>query len=247
MKFTDLNVISAIKQTKDFHLANSDCHLFIFSSDKIEVIVEEKIYFLDSDNVLFVESNQNINILSDGGAYNLIFFNGELATDVFNLNVIEKQTLAIGIDDDLKKTLLEFIDSYQDRNRVDLYILGLFYQILFFVDKQVGTSVYENNHIKTAIKYMEVNYMQNIGIVDIASSCRLSPNYLTNLFDRELGVSPIQYLIGIRMTHAKNLLITRRFTLQEIAIRVGYKTASYLSQSFKKFYGISPKEFLNNN
>ena len=172
MKFTDLNVISAIKQTKDFHLANSDCHLFIFSSDKIEVIVEEKIYFLDSDNVLFVESNQNINILSDGGAYNLIFFNGELATDVFNLNVIEKQTLAIGIDDDLKKTLLEFIDSYQDRNRVDLYILGLFYQILFFVDKQVGTSVYENNHIKTAIKYMEVNYMQNIGIVDIASSCK---------------------------------------------------------------------------
>ena len=139
---------------------------------------------------------------------------------------------------------------YQKHNQINLYLLGLFYLIIHFIDEYINkndVSLNENAHIKTAIKYMEIHYAQNIGIVDIASACRLNPNYLTNLFQKEMKISPVQYLISIRMLHAKNLLLTRRYTLQEIGLRVGYKTASYLSQAFKKFYGISPKEFLINN
>lgn len=249
MNLLDLSIIDIVSQNKNVQIA-LDNHAIVLALDNIEVNVDNKRYEIDSSKLLFIEQNQGMSVLSNGGNYFIINFKGEIVSEIFKLNIVQKQDVLIGINDELRKTLFDMFSYYQKHNQINLYLLGLFYQVIHFIDEYINkndVSLNENAHIKTAIKYMEIHYAQNIGIVDIASACRLNPNYLTNLFQKEMKISPVQYLISIRMLHAKNLLLTRRYTLQEIGLRVGYKTASYLSQAFKKFYGISPKEFLINN
>ena len=250
MNLVDLKIVDIITQNKNFRKNEVDNHSIIFALDNVEVKVCDKSYKLDSNKLLFIEQNQEIQVLSKTAAYFIVGFNGELVSKLFNLDIIQKKNILIDVNDELKKVLFEMFSYYQKTNCINLYILGLFYQVVHFINGYInsdGEQVDNNAHIKHAIRYMEINYAQNIGIVDIASACKVNPNYLTNLFQREIGVSPIQYLISIRMAHAKNLLLARRYTLQEIGLRVGYKTASYFSQAFKKFYGLSPKEFLINN
>ena len=249
MNLLDLSIIDIVSQNKNIQIA-LDNHAIVLALDNIEVNVDNKHYEIDSSKLLFIEQNQGMSVLSNGNNYFIIYFKGEIVSEIFKLNIVQKQDVLIGINDELRKMLFDMFSYYQKHNQINLYLLGLFYQVIHFIDEYINkndVSLNENAHIKTAIKYMEIHYAQNIGIVDIASACRLNPNYLTNLFQKEMKISPVQYLISIRMLHAKNLLLTRRYTLQEIGLRVGYKTASYLSQAFKKFYGISPKEFLINN
>lgn len=249
MNLLDLSIVDIVSQNKNVQIA-LDNHAIVLALDNIEVNVDNKHYEIDSSKLLFIEQNQGMSVLSNGSNYFIINFKGEIVSEIFKLNIVQKQDVLIGINDELRKTLFDMFSCYQKHNQINLYLLGLFYQVIHFIDEYISNNIVslnENAHIKTAIKYMEIHYAQNIGIVDIASTCRLNPNYLTNLFQKEMKISPVQYLISIRMLHAKNLLLTRRYTLQEIGLRVGYKTASYLSQAFKKFYGISPKEFLINN
>ena len=249
MNLLDLNIVDIISQNKNLQIAKSDNHAIIFALDNIEVSVDNKCYNIDSSKLLFIEQNQEVVISSGNNNYFIINFKGEIVSDIFKLNIVQKEDILIDISDELIKTLFDMFSYYQKHNQINLYLLGLFYQVIHFVDEYISKNsdaLNQNDHVKTAIKYMEIHYFQNICIVDIASACQLNPNYLTNLFQKEMGISPIQYLISIRMSYAKNLLLTRRYTLQEIGLRVGYKTASYLSQAFKKYYGISPKEFLIN-
>lgn len=72
-------------------------------------------------------------------------------------------------------------------------------------------------------------------------------NYLKKLFKKEVGISPQQYLINIRLTHAVKLLTThdreQALSVTKIAYACGYDDPLYFSRSFKTRYGISPKAF----
>lgn len=53
------------------------------------------------------------------------------------------------------------------------------------------------------------------------------------------------YLTQVRMDASKELLRTTNIKLFEIAEKVGYSEANYFSYSFKRYFGVSPKEYRN--
>lgn len=61
------------------------------------------------------------------------------------------------------------------------------------------------------------------------------------------GVSPINYLILIRLQQARQLLMTEEYPIKEIARAVGYEDAYHFSKSFKKQYGVSPSALRQKN
>ncbi|SKA84257.1 AraC-type DNA-binding protein [Clostridium sp. USBA 49] len=99
--------------------------------------------------------------------------------------------------------------------------------------------------IKKIIQYMNENYMNAISLEMISNYIHLNPIYLSKLFKEETGESPINYLIGIRLYKAKELLDNGEFTVKEIASMVGYDDPYYFSKLFKKYYGCSPKKYKN--
>lgn len=66
-------------------------------------------------------------------------------------------------------------------------------------------------------------------------------------FTHYVGLSPRQYIINIRMTKAKDLLINSLFQISEVARLSGYDNPLYFSRLFKKTWGLSPKEYKKSN
>ena len=71
----------------------------------------------------------------------------------------------------------------------------------------------------------------------------LSPNYLSKLFRKEMGVSLSEYIQGQRMARAKRLLLQTELSISQIAAETGYPSFAHFSKQFKKFVGMTPGEY----
>ena len=77
----------------------------------------------------------------------------------------------------------------------------------------------------------------------IADKLNYDYNYLSNLFSEAEGTTIEKYLIAQRIERAKELLIYGELSLSQIADRLGYSSAAYLSNQFRKQTGISPSRY----
>lgn len=94
--------------------------------------------------------------------------------------------------------------------------------------------------VNQAIYYMENNYSENITLELLAQKLYISTTQLSKIFREVSGLSPINYLINIRLKRAKELLIHSNLSIKEVAAKVGYDDPSYFSKLFKKRYGKAP-------
>lgn len=98
--------------------------------------------------------------------------------------------------------------------------------------------------IEKARDYIGQNYMsENISLNLVAASVNISPSYFSSLFSQEVGSTFVEYLTGVRMEKAKELLMCSDKRTSDIGYEVGYKDSHYFSYIFKKTQGCSPKEF----
>lgn len=92
-------------------------------------------------------------------------------------------------------------------------------------------------------KYVEEHYMDEVILGDLALVAHVSPSYLSTRFKKETGASFTEYLIRYRVNKAKNLLKEKQNRCREVAENVGYKDYAQFSKIFKKYVGLSPKEY----
>ena len=97
--------------------------------------------------------------------------------------------------------------------------------------------------LKAASDYMEQNYREKITVEELAERSGYSASHFARQFTKIYGVSPIQYLNGIRILHAKNLLRTDQYTMAEIAQKCGFSNVYYFSRCFKQLTGIPPTKW----
>jgi len=92
-------------------------------------------------------------------------------------------------------------------------------------------------------KYVEENYPYELTLSMLADLFHLNENYLSGLFKQNAGVTFSEYVTKLRMTKAGQLLLESDLKLTDIATLVGCSSSSYFSTSFRKYYGMSPKEY----
>ena len=98
--------------------------------------------------------------------------------------------------------------------------------------------------IEAAKEKIESTYMlEEISLNTVAAGVGMSPSYFSSVFSREMGKTFVEYLTGIRMDKAKELLMCSSMKTSEIGYEVGYKDPHYFSYLFKKTQGCSPKEY----
>lgn len=98
--------------------------------------------------------------------------------------------------------------------------------------------------IENAQKYIKDNYQnEEISLNAVAASVNLSPSHFSTIFSQEAGQTFIEYLTGVRMDKAKELLRCSGMKSSEIAYAIGYKDPHYFSYIFKKMQNCTPKEF----
>ncbi|MGY5612477.1 transcriptional regulator MelR [Vibrio brasiliensis] len=98
-------------------------------------------------------------------------------------------------------------------------------------------------NVQLMLDYIANNHNQDIKVEDIASHVKLHPKYAMGLFKNMLSVSIKQYLIIMRVNHAKVLLSNTRNPIKSIATNSGFKHPSSFFAAFKTHTGITPQEF----
>lgn len=96
--------------------------------------------------------------------------------------------------------------------------------------------------VNQAVQWLSLQYAQPISIEQLARSLGYHRTHLAKIFKKQLGVSPMQFLMHVRLEQAKSLLDSH-WTIEQVASSVGFSDALYFSKQFRKRYGVSPTEY----
>ena len=100
-----------------------------------------------------------------------------------------------------------------------------------------------NNKIDKIIKYICKHYTEDLTLTSIAEQFYISPFYLSKIFKRSTNLSIVEYINGLRIRQAKELLETTSVKISEIAELVGFSSSSHFSRTFKLVTGLSPQQY----
>ena len=96
---------------------------------------------------------------------------------------------------------------------------------------------------KKSIKYIHANYTEKIQIPDLAKMEGLSNSRYITLFSKEMGKTPSEYILSLRLGRACDLLSTSNMEISLVGASSGYKDQYFFSKIFKKHMGMSPQEY----
>ncbi len=91
--------------------------------------------------------------------------------------------------------------------------------------------------------YLNQHFTEPLTLAEIAKELSCSETYISHLYKRVTGMTPIQYAIRRRIGFAQTLLISTELSVTQISIRVGYDNANYFSTLFSKQVGMSPAKY----
>jgi two-component system, response regulator YesN len=97
--------------------------------------------------------------------------------------------------------------------------------------------------VAKAVSYMNEYYKKDISLDDVSREVNINPYYFSKRFKEETGVNFIDYLTGIRIKKAKELLEDPNLSIKEICTRAGYSDPNYFSRIFKKIENVTPSEY----
>lgn len=97
--------------------------------------------------------------------------------------------------------------------------------------------------VAKAVSYMNDNYAKDISLDEVSREVNINPYYFSKRFKEETGVNFIDYLTGIRMNRAKELLEDPTLSIKEICTMAGYSDPNYFSRIFKKVENVTPSEY----
>lgn len=100
-----------------------------------------------------------------------------------------------------------------------------------------------NRHLLKAVSYLEDHLEETFSVEDCAQFVGVSWRQIERLFRANLGVTPIQYLAGLRLQHGRALLAETDMSVLDVAIACGYASSAHFSKSFRARFGVSPHRF----
>lgn len=97
--------------------------------------------------------------------------------------------------------------------------------------------------VDQVVSFIDENYMFDIGVAQIAMQLHVTPNYLSSLFHKKMGMTFMKYLTRIRMLRAKELLGDAKLSIQDVAEQVGYYSSRHFTKTFTEFFGFYPSDY----
>ena len=147
-----------------------------------------------------------------------------------------------GIPEKLKTELYPFsllncADQQEIRDKVNGYVR--------MIHEKIAGQAERSGLVQQVVRYLETHYTEDISLTDVANEFFVVPNYLAKKFKEKKNVTAMQYLENYRMERAADYLRNTKQSVTEIAAKVGYNDANYFARTFRKRYGVSPREFRN--
>ena len=242
---------------------HEDIEIMTVKEGKVAYFVNGKELLLNAGDTIVVNSNQiHYNLcVGEVAKYVIAIINPRiLASSV----AVEMQAIKPITDNpDIPYLRFRYINQYTEQMRALIYdlpkvrldpfaITMQFYQIWDIIRKQaeyLGAAKEETmsdprmQSFKTMMHFISNNYQEQITLNDIAASGNVSKSLCNTLFHQYVGESPINYLMHFRSRKVAELLRSGNMSMSEIASRTGFGGVSYMSETFRKFFEKSPREY----
>ena len=140
------------------------------------------------------------------------------------------------------KKLLGMVDNLID-NRKRVYE---FYLSSLPSDSKLPTgrvSAQEQKFLSTIQKYVSDNLHRSITLDDLADAVHLSSSSLYKKMKEYADISPMEYVMKVRLHRAVELLKDDSVSVQDVAMTVGFNTHSFFSECFKREFGMTPRQW----
>ncbi|MDR6550445.1 AraC family transcriptional regulator [Paenibacillus qinlingensis] len=98
-------------------------------------------------------------------------------------------------------------------------------------------------HIERALEWIESHLTEELRLEELSLVLHLHPNYISTLFQQEIGCSIREYVAIRRVNLARKWLLNSDMQVQEIAAKLGLANTSHFCKMFKKHSGITPYQF----
>ena len=97
--------------------------------------------------------------------------------------------------------------------------------------------------ISPSIDFIKKNIRESISLKDLSDKACMSTTSFYRYFKRELGMSPIEYILNEKIKHAKKLLSNPNIHVNEVSYASGFEDCNYFIRLFKKYEGVTPKQY----
>lgn len=217
-----------------------------FCTETEEVCIHKDSFVIINPNVRHTEKSSNEKALTYIvlGIDNLKFeFNSSTSSNfqVYNFGEHRNELLII------LQTMLSEVKQKKDNYEqiCQHYFMVFLLKMLRITGEQFSFASSKDvpTECETTKQYIDSHYQETITLDTLASISHLNKFYLTHIFSKAYGISPINYLLERRILHSKELLKNSDFSITQIAHVTGFSSSNYFSQSFKKYTGMTPKGY----
>ena len=99
--------------------------------------------------------------------------------------------------------------------------------------------------VDTVVDYINQHLSEELSVRSLANMAYVSPDHLTRSFKKRFSMTVSDYILQRRMTLAGELLRDNKLTITMVSDCVGFGNYSYFTEQFKKYYGMTPREYQN--
>lgn len=138
----------------------------------------------------------------------------------------------------------QFLKDLQSIRNLDELCYKLQESIEIFAESMFEYIPTKNSELmKKALSYISRNFASPITLDDVAKQVHLNPAYFSSIFKQSIGSSFKEYLNMVRIEESKRLLANTDYSVIDIAVATGFEDQSYFSKVFKKYTGLTPKQY----
>ncbi|MBU2923349.1 AraC family transcriptional regulator [Colwellia sp. 1_MG-2023] len=142
--------------------------------------------------------------------------------------------------------LMKLLDAPKDIPYLSgVYFLEIYYRLLNTPHGSsiIQTSLHGSNMYRVAkvIEIMKLDIAKPRSIDELAAMINMSTSNFYNQFKKVTGLSPLQYLKQLRLTEARQIMISHNTNATKTAYMVGYESPSQFSREYTRLFGASPR------
>ncbi|MDR1156946.1 MAG: AraC family transcriptional regulator [Oscillospiraceae bacterium] len=225
-------------------------------------------YFLTAGDCLFINSNvlhMGWSVERQNCSYYAVTVNPTMfgrddsavmqkyVTPVLNSNMLSSYLFRKEID--WQKNIIDAVKKMEMIYRqkaicYEIVIVGLLMEIWGLFCQNIESVLQTNDmtpksvgHIKNVLSYIFANYDTKITLADMAAAANISKSECSHAFKRFMRETPFEYLLRYRVEKSLPALMDPTQSITTAALSVGFSSASYYAEIFKRCMGMTPREY----
>jgi AraC family transcriptional regulator len=162
------------------------------------------------------------------------------------------QIQTFSLTNELLSTLKHFIGECKSAkdgsdNMLEAYSVEIVHHLLrSMMDIKAKSCLHASRiEINRCIEYMRQNLSEKLSLATLSCHAGMSVSQFTKVFRQETGLSPIDFLIEMRLEVASRQILGGMSPLKRIALECGFSSPAHFSNAFQKKFGVPPSEYLN--